>query len=31
MCLSEKATRYFEEVDLAKSRKKFKPYISEDF
>ena len=30
MWLSEKATKYFEEVNLAKSRKKFKPYFSED-
>ena len=30
MLLSEKATKYFKEVNLAKSRKKLQPYISED-
>ena len=30
MWLSEKATKYFREVNIAKSRKKLQPYISEN-
>ena len=30
MWLSEKFTKYFKEVNIAKSRKKLKSYISED-
>ena len=30
MYLSEKATKYFKEVNIAKSRIKLQPYISED-
>ena len=30
MWISEKATKYFKEVNLAKSRKKLQLYISED-
>ena len=30
MWLSEKVTKYFKEVNIAKSGKKLQPYISED-
>ena len=30
MWISEKATKYFKEVNLAKSRKKLQLYVSED-